>query len=322
MCLSPIRAELSPEGGRPVLNPEGNLKLPCGKCHICISRRAIDWATRARHEMSLHDENSFITLTYNNENLNSDFIIKRDFQLFMKKLRKKTNKKIRYMVSYEYGSQFFRPHMHAILFGHDPKDQSYLMNSPSGSQLYTSSEIDKLWTNKDGDSMGYHSVGEACEETAYYIASYALKGKEREIFHPETGESVEIRDQMNVSVRPAIGLKFFEKNYEQMLDTESVLPRYYQKKLEEIDPIAFEHYQDNVQSKLKGRSDYENYSKLIINNAKSSLHSATFRADYENTNENNREVKRRKFLERRLKELKNDYAFLKKGEKNAKNVYN
>jgi hypothetical protein len=310
MCLSPIRAELPPEGGRPTINPEGNLKLPCGKCHICISRRAIEWATRARHEMSLHDENSFITLTYNPENLNSDFIVKSDFQKFMKKLRKTTKNKIRYMVSYEYGSQFFRPHMHAILFNYSPPEQTYLMDSPSGAKLFTSPIMDELW------GKGYHSIGEACEETAYYIASYALKGKEREIFHPETGESIEIRDQMNVSVRPAIGLKYFEKNYDQMLDSDAVLPRYYQKKLEEIDPIKFEHYQDKVQSRLKTRSDYENYSKLIINNAKSALHSTSFRADYENTSENNPEAKRRKFLERRLKELSNDYSFLKKEKQN------
>jgi hypothetical protein len=316
MCLSPIRAELPPEGGRPIINPEGDLKLPCGKCHVCISRRAVEWATRARHEISCHEENSFITLTYNPENLNSDFIIKKDFQNFMKKLRKTTKNKIRYMVSYEYGSQYFRPHMHALLFNYSPPNQKYLMESPSGAKLFTSEIMDELW------GKGFHSIGEACEETAYYIASYALKGKEREIFHPETGESVEIRDQMNVSVRPAIGLKFFEKNYEQMLDSDMILPRYYQKKLEEIDPVAFEHYQDKVQSRLKTRSDYENYSKLIINNAKSSLHSSSFRADYENTTENNKEAKRRKFLERRLKQLKDDYAFITKEKTNAKNVYN
>jgi hypothetical protein len=252
----------------------------------------------------------------------------------MKKLRKQTKDKIRYMVSYEYGSQLFRPHMHAILFGHSPKNQKFLMNSPSGAKLFTSDELGKLWVNDKGESMGYHSIGEACEETAYYIASYALKGKEREIVHPETGESMEIRDQMNVSVRPAIGYNFLSKNLDYLLNGKNIIPRYYEKILIEHDEALEEsnkskrqlklieqfgdkktginEYLDNKLSNLKNGSSYENYSKLIINNAKSALHSTPFRADYKNTTEDNPEAKRRKFLERRLRELKDDYAFLTK----------
>ena len=117
MCLNPLRAELPLEGGRPVLDTEGTLLLPCGKCTMCISKRAVEWATRARHEISCHDDNCFITLTYSEENLESEKINKEHFQKFMKRLRKYTGKKIRYMVSYEYGTKLNRPHMHAILFG-------------------------------------------------------------------------------------------------------------------------------------------------------------------------------------------------------------
>lgn len=316
MCLHPIRAEIPPEGGRPVINPEGNLKLPCGKCHVCISKRAIEWATRARHEMSCHDENCFITLTYAPENLNSNFIVKDDFQRFMKRLRKKTQKKIRYMVSYEYGSQYFRPHMHAILFGYSPPKQNHTLTSPSGHKLFTSPIMDELWDN------GFHSIGEANEQTAYYIASYALKGKKRTIFHPTTGEEVEICDQMDASKRPAIGLKYFEKHYDQLLDSDSILPRYYQKKLEEHHPDLFCEYQDKINSKLKSRSDHENYAKLIIHNKKSSLHTSVFRTDYDNNQKNSDETQRRKFLEQRLKNIRDDYVHNTKGEANVKNVRN
>lgn len=315
MCLHPIRAELPPEGGRPTLTPEGNLKLPCGKCHVCISKRAIEWATRARHEMSEHQENSFITLTYAPEHLSSDFIVKKDFQKFMKRLRRKTNQKIRYMVSYEYGSQYFRPHMHAILFGYNPSNQEYLTTTNSGSKLFTSPEMDELW------GKGYHSIGEANEATAYYIASYALKGKERTIIHPETGEQVDIRDQMNVSTRPAIGLNYFLKNYDQLTDSGSILPRYYQKKLEEVDPDRFEDYQNSIMEKLQTRSDYENYAKLIIHNKKSSLHSSAFREDYINSETSDKENRRREFLEKRLKQLRDDYALIQQGVANAKHVH-
>ena len=188
MCLFPVRASFTyeackktgmplREAGRPRLDPEGELRLPCGKCNECVSKRAIEWATRARHEISEHNENSFITLTYSPENLNSNFIIKSDFQKFMKKLRKKLKRKIRYMVSYEYGSINYRPHMHALIFGYSPNNQEFLKKTPSGHNLFTSREIESLW------SKGFHSIGEANEKTAYYIASYALKGRERDITH-------------------------------------------------------------------------------------------------------------------------------------------
>lgn len=262
MCLNPIRAELPQEGGRPQLDPEGSLKLPCGKCHICISKRSLEWATRARHEISEHTENCFLTLTYSDEHLPSQFIIKSDFQKFLKRLRRKTNKKIKYMVSYEYGSLTFRPHMHAIIFGYTPSNQSYIRTTNSGSTLYTSPDIEKLW------DKGFHSIGEANEQTAYYIASYALKGKEREIIHPVTGEECTIRDSMNVSKRPAIGLEFFHRNAKYLVDSGHHIPRYYQKKLEQYYPDLFDEYQERVMTNLKTRGDEEAYAKFIIDTQK------------------------------------------------------
>ena len=50
--------------------------------------------------------------------------VKKEFQKFMKKLRKKyPQKKIKYMVSYEYGEKLYRPHIHAIIYGHNFKNQ-------------------------------------------------------------------------------------------------------------------------------------------------------------------------------------------------------
>ena len=143
------------EGGRPKLDPEGELKLPCGKCDECISKRSIEWATRAKHEISTHKENCFITLTYDDDH-RPDGIIKRDFQLFIKKLRKRYRKPIRYMVSYEYGTKTNLPHMHAILFGYDFKDQK-LLKYNKGNPLFTSKHLTSLW------DKGFHSIAEANE---------------------------------------------------------------------------------------------------------------------------------------------------------------
>lgn len=309
MCLFPINAELPPDGGRPVLDKEGSLKLPCGKCNECISKRAIEWATRAKHEISEHTENSFITLTYNPENLNSNFIIKSDFQKFVKRLRRKLDYKIKYMVSYEYGSQYFRPHMHAIFFGYNPDKQTFLKNTPSGHPIFTSPEIDELW------DKGFHSVGTANEQTAYYIASYALKGKTKTIYHPDTGESCEISDTMDVSKRPAIGLNYLLKNYQQLVDTGEMLPRYYQKKLEEFNPELFEEYQNKVTEKLKTRSSQELHAKFIIDSQKvngSDTH-------YREITQTIQETERRRLYEKRLKDNRDDYVSYNRSKKVCKN---
>jgi hypothetical protein len=299
MCLFPIRASLDPEGGRPTLHAEGELKLPCGKCHICISKRALEWSTRARHEISEHTENSFITLTYSDENLPSHFIIKSDFQKFIKRLRKKTNKKIRYMVSYEYGSLNYRPHFHAILFGYTPPNMEYLFKTSSGAKLYKSPELEKLWKH------GFHSVGEANEKTAYYIASYALKGQEKELVHPETGEECTLRDSMNVSVRPAIGKEFFLKNYNQLVDSGSILPRYYRKLLEKVDPDLSFRYEEDLLTKTKTRSSQESYANIKIANQKIDVLSGRydFRQTYTDI-----AAKTREFQERRLREDRDNYV--------------
>ena len=42
----------------------GTMQLPCGQCHGCKLDRSITWAARCMHEAQMHDDNQFITLTY------------------------------------------------------------------------------------------------------------------------------------------------------------------------------------------------------------------------------------------------------------------
>lgn len=72
-------------------NPEAlqDLQIPCGRCMGCRLERSRQWATRCMHEAQLHDRNSFITLTFNDEKINNNYsLIKSDFQNFIKRLRK------------------------------------------------------------------------------------------------------------------------------------------------------------------------------------------------------------------------------------------
>lgn len=272
MCLFPVRATLQ-EFGRPKLDKEGSLQLPCGKCTECISKRACEWATRCRHEIACHDENCFITLTYDDENLPSFLIVKDKFQKFMKKLRKKTKKKLKYIVSHEYGSRTGRPHHHAIIFGWTPSNQEYIMDAPSGERLFSSQELSDLWRH------GFHSIGDANEKTAYYIASYALKSCKRTVTDTDTGELVTVSDSMDVSKRPAIGLEFFHENVEQLLDSGETLPRYYQKLLEKHYPDLYERYEnESLLRNTKARGIHERLAKHVITEQKKQASSKGFRS--------------------------------------------
>jgi hypothetical protein len=313
MCLHPIKASLNPEGGRPLLTPEGELQLGCGKCAECISKRASEWAMRAKHEISLHQENCFLTLTYDDENLESQYIVHEDFQKFLKRLRKKVGK-ISYMVSQEYGSKTNRPHFHAIIFGWTPPNQEYLKHTPSGYPLYRSESVSKLW------DKGYHSIGEANAQTAYYIASYALKGNEAVIIDEVTGEEVEIRDKMLVSKKPGIGLKYLEQNAEQLVDSRQNLPRYYQKKLEEKFPDLHEQYQNDAQERLKTRSSHEIFARHCILHQKTALHSTSFRADYEYSKKDNRKLKEIEFRKLQLERSRDEFANTTQGKKLNKGI--
>lgn len=272
MCLKQIKAERNPDGGRPTLTSEGSLRLPCGKCSECQTLYALDWSLRARHEMSDHSENCFLTLTYNDESLPSWVVLQAPFQRFIHELRRHIKKKVSYMVSHEYGSQFFRPHHHAIIFGYDPKDQKFLRNTRSGHKLFTSPEIEKLWPH------GFHSIGQANEKTAYYIASYALKGKSHQITLPQ-GEIVNVKDSFKSSVRPAIGRNYFYRNYNSLIHSKTRLPRYYCKLLSRIDSELFRKYEDNSQSKIRNRSAQELLAKHVITEAKNNLSGREFREE-------------------------------------------
>ena len=179
-CYHPITAYqhrfLHSKNGKHLIDFKGGsyreweeIQLPCGRCVGCRLDKSREWAVRCVHEALLHDKNCFITLTFNDDNLNEKgSLVKRDFVLFMKKLRKKFGSGIRFFHCGEYGSQFQRPHHHAILFGFDFPDKVF-WKLKNGHLLYRSSSLEKLWP------YGFSSIGECNFETCAYVARYVLK---------------------------------------------------------------------------------------------------------------------------------------------------
>ena len=186
-----------PTGSAGLLKP---FNLPCSKCYGCRLNYARSWALRCQLEALSHKENCFITLTFSNEYLekrkNPWSVNKIDFQLFMKKLRKKYGDHIRYFHCGEYGEKTYRPHYHALIFGHDFRIQTNKNKVQKFGKgkfpLYNSEELNKLW------SMGHCTVGELNFDTASYTARYVtkkIKGEASKIhINPQTGVVTNIED--------------------------------------------------------------------------------------------------------------------------------
>lgn len=128
-CFHPFFVD-APSGSRNEKHP-----VPCGKCPPCLQRRASAWSFRLLNEMDREPRCFFVTLTYENPPMSPKGFMtlsKRDFQLFMKRLRKlsppvgrdsfgtATLNAIRYYAVGEYGSIRMRPHFHAIMYGVNP----------------------------------------------------------------------------------------------------------------------------------------------------------------------------------------------------------
>lgn len=227
-CFHPVSAWRS-EAGDVFFGAERKnvrpLTLPCGQCIGCRLERSRQSAVRCMHEASLHDLNSFVTLTYDSNNL-SPSLNYRDFQLFMKRLRKSSARdasgteagtnptdarsgagRIRFFMCGEYGDNFGRPHFHALLFGKGFADRVEWKRLPSGSQLYRSKELERLWP------YGFSSVGDVTFESAAYVARYCMKkvtgdaaAEHYQRVDCRTGELVSVVPEFaRMSLKPGIG---------------------------------------------------------------------------------------------------------------------
>lgn len=113
------------------LNTEGREQptktaIPCGSCDGCRMSRAQMWSNRMFWERDYHHATSFATLTYAKEP-DDQSVVKRDLQLFIKRLRKKNE--IKYFAAGEYGETYGRPHYHAVLFGISTEQTKEIANT-------------------------------------------------------------------------------------------------------------------------------------------------------------------------------------------------
>lgn len=166
---------------RYVKNVSGKAFLvPCGQCLACRINRTTEWTIRLLMELRTceNGEASFVTLTYNDANLPSDYSLhKEDFQKFMKRLRKDLaydGRTVRYFACGEYGlnprkklpTGFGRPHYHAIIFGLDPNDDCDRELVKSNWTLCNRERFDR------GKKSG---IGTVTSDSIQYVTGYIRK---------------------------------------------------------------------------------------------------------------------------------------------------
>lgn len=273
------------------------LKLPCGYCLSCRLDYAKSWTVRMVHESHFYSVGSFITLTYSNEFLPSDGSLHlEDFQLFMKRLRKRFGSGIRFFHSGEYGDLNGRPHYHAILFGVDFHDR-YFWSDRNGFRLYRSPILESLWP------FGFCSVGSVTVNSCNYVARYILPkvtGKDSELNYLSidmaSGEVLLRKPEYSTMSRmPGLGQRFFNEFCEDIYVKDEVrllgnprpfkVPRYYDSLLEKKDPLRMERIRGLRVESARDRMDDNTPARLkvksIIQQSKANRLVRTLRPDEE-----------------------------------------
>lgn len=202
----------------------------------CRLERSRQWAIRMLHESKAHAQNCFITLTYDNQHVPQNYGLDlRDWQLFMKKLRKSLTvkmkhrrlehsahiraycrhltPKIRFYACGEYGDENGRPHYHAIIFNHDFFDRKLHGKNAKGDNIYTSETLAQLW------GKGLVSTQDVTYKSARYVASYVTKKMTGEKaadhyyrFSPVDGQIHSVRPEFGVmSRRDGLGSHYLDK---------------------------------------------------------------------------------------------------------------
>lgn len=276
-CYRPVPAYRT-ESGDVVFVERGSdiaglLQLACGNCVGCRDDRAKMWAVRVMHEASQHEDNCFVTLTYDDEHCPQDGSLRyRDFQNFMKYTRKFFRPLlVRFYMCGEYGGDLGRPHFHAALFGVGFRgDRKFWRKTEAGARSYRSGNLERLWKH------GAAEVGELTFKSAAYVARYVMKKVNGDLADAHyrdvdtgTGEITwRVPEFTRMSLRPGIGAHWFDRFSHDVFPHDRVVlggvkykpPRYYdilQERLESDDTLQLVREARSVRARAIGDNSSE-----------------------------------------------------------------
>lgn len=246
------------------INSTNPISLPCNGCIGCRLDQSEQWSIRCMHESKMHEYNSFITLTYSDNQLPEDYgLDPRQIQLFLKRLRFDLNCKIRFLITGEYAPLTLRPHYHGIIFGYAFPDRKIWERGENNT--YTSDQLHKAWP------FGRAIIGDVTPQSARYVCGYAMKkiGGDKAAahytrLHPRSGQWNQVHPEFK---RQSLGIgstwfdKFkgdaFPSDFLVVDGKQCMVPRYYFLKLREEEQQALQRkrkYKSSSPSKKWNRT--------------------------------------------------------------------
>lgn len=242
--------------------------IPCGTCKGCRMAMSRAWADRCMLEAKDHENNVFLTLTYDDDHIkelvpaadkdsgevieNVYSLEKKHLQKFHKDLRQDLVRngkgKIRFFACGEYGDKSLRCHFHDIVFGLDVPDKKFYRLSESGERVYTSEYLNKIW------KRGQVFVGSVTWKSCAYTSRYVMKkiGTGANDFYTRSNL---VPPFVVMSRREGIGKNYYNEHPELWkyrsipLSTESgkhdvYPPRYFKKLLEKDNPLLYDEIKE------------------------------------------------------------------------------
>lgn len=206
--------------------------LPCGHCVGCRVAKTREWFVRLYHESCYYDDEAFVTLTYDEENLPGDYQIKKEELVnFMKRLRNNLDVKIKYFGCGEYGDTEQRPHYHLILLGVGFKQhkirEEWNFKKYRWDKVIIGGPIYESW------KKGKIGIGAVMPKSIRYVTGYVSK-KLSGIEAEKDG-----RVQPFAIMSKGIGARFVDENAEQLKEMQKItvegiecgMPKYYARRL-------------------------------------------------------------------------------------------
>lgn len=241
--------------------------VPCGTCPDCMNNRAREIMFRIIQESKEHKSNYFVTLTYDDEHLPSNYsLVKDEISSFNKKLkvylsRKGMKSDFRFYGVGEYGGESARPHYHVIYFGLEIDDLVFYKSTPEGNILYNSDFLSNVW------QKGFVVIGEVTPNSAAYVARYTEKKKlltkEEKKEFLDAGFTPEFSVQ---SMRPGIGANFFQKS------VVSIKNQCYNISIKGKSYSIPKYYRDKIKKEFTDNPDWlSTYSRSLIDSFNSNL---------------------------------------------------
>ena len=262
-----------------------NTIIPCRNCIGCRLDYSRDWANRGYLEAKYHkDKTWFVTLTYDDENLDIADVIetkkgitftndgtwtatlnKDHFTQFIKGLRKlynrETGKTFKFMGCGEYGDpkKTFRPHYHLILFGLEfPTETFFEPRLIEHNFYYRNKWIERIWKH------GISNITEANWQTIAYVARYITKkinGDGSEELYASAGK---IKEFFRVS--KGIGKQYYEEYKDKIYTHDQITVAHGDKAITSTPPKYFDNLmkKENEEKIKKIKEKREKNNKYSI----------------------------------------------------------